>query len=200
MLVGLGLHLLLQAAFATVLTALLPLARTALVGVLLTAFFGLQRGLVGTQWDALGLRPLRRWSLEERLYLIQVVPIAAIVFAVVFRDRLGGLLAQHGTLGFALYSVATGLAWGMVQECLYRGWLQNALVHRWGAAVGVLVSNTLFTLGPLHASLYLGRSDPQWATLAAVFGIGLLFAVLYRRSGNLWLPALLHGLWPLNMS
>lgn len=200
LLVGLVLHPALQAALAAAQPGVLPLARTAVVGVLLVAFIGLQRWMVGGPWDALGLRPLRRWSLEERLYLIQVVPLAAVVFAFLFRDRLGDLLAQHGTLGFAVYSVATGLAWGMVQEFVYRGWLQTVLVSRFGAAIGILASNTVFTLGPLHASSYLGRSDPQWATLAAVFGIGLLFAIIYRRSGNLWLPAMLHGLWPLNMS
>jgi hypothetical protein len=99
-----------------------------------------------------------------------------------------------------VFSVLTGFAWGVVQEFLYRGWLQTELTRRFGGMPGLLVANLVFTFGPLHLDHVLGPHGPSWGTLAAIFGIGLLFGLIYRRSGNLWIPALLHGLWPLNMS
>ncbi len=40
----------------------------------------------------------------------------------------------------------------------------------------------------------------RWGGLAAIFAIGLFFGLVYWRSGNVWIPAVLHGLWPLNMT
>jgi membrane protease YdiL (CAAX protease family) len=42
------------------------------------------------------------------------------------------------------------LLWGFYQEVMYRGILQTELVRRWGPLWGILVSNSLFTFGPLH--------------------------------------------------
>jgi len=110
------------------------------------------------------------------------------------------LLEQRGPVGFVLFSVLTGLVWGFVQELLYRGWLQTELTRRFGAVAGLLAANVVFTLGPLHLDYLTGPGGVRWAGLLAVFGIGLFFGFLYRRSGNVWIPAVLHGLWPLNMS
>jgi membrane protease YdiL (CAAX protease family) len=98
-----------------------------------------------------------------------------------------------------MFSLLTGLLWGALQEVLYRGWLQTELTRRFGWVIGLLLANLAFTLGPLHSSYILG-TEVRWVELAAIFAIGLIFGLLYRRSGNLWIPALLHGLWPLNMS
>jgi membrane protease YdiL (CAAX protease family) len=45
-----------------------------------------------------------------------------------------------------------------------------------------------------------GPAGVRWSGLAAIFGIGLVFGIVYARSGNVWIPAVMHGLWPPNMS
>ena len=82
------------------------------------------------------------------------------------------------------------------QELLYRGLLQTELVRRWGTLTGILVSNLVFTFGPLHAYHFLAaqRSPSHLWIFAAIFSIGLLFAILYKRSGNLWIIGVMHGL------
>jgi membrane protease YdiL (CAAX protease family) len=174
--------------------------RLVFVAVLLSMFFAGQRWFVRAPLPYVGLRRWSEWTRRERLYLFQVVPLAAVIFSIVFRTHLRALLEQHGTAGFALFSVFTGIAWGMVQEFMYRGWLQTELQRRFGAVASVLLANVVFTFGPLHFDHLFASGSAHWGTLAAVFGIGLFFGVLYQRSGNLWIPALLHGLWPLNMS
>jgi membrane protease YdiL (CAAX protease family) len=168
--------------------------------VLLAAFIVAQRAFVGLPMVAVGLRRFADWTLRERLYLLEVVPLAAVVFAIVFANRLLALLDKHGFAGFLLFSVLTGLLWGIVQEFLYRGWLQTELTRRFGAMAGLLVANLAFTFGPLHLNYLLEPAGVRWGGLAAVFGIGLFFGIVYYRSGNLWIPAVLHGLWPPNMS
>lgn len=177
-----------------------PGANLAFVLGLLAVFVPAQVALVRTPFADLGLRRLARWSRLERLYALQVIPPAAVIFAIVFRDHLLALVGKHGTPGFMVFSVLTGVAWGIVQELLYRGWLQTELVRRFGPPVGVLAANAAFTFGPLHFDQLLGADGVRWGFLAAVFATGLFFGILYRRSGNLWIPAVLHGLWPLNMA
>ena len=81
-----------------------------------------------------------------------------------------------------------------------RGWLQSELTRRFGALAGLLIANAAITFGPLHFDYYVGMDVVYWGGLAAVFGVGLFFGLFYRRSGNLWIPAVLHGIWPLNMT
>lgn len=178
----------------------LPGANLGFVVALLAAFAVAQRTFVGLPIPSVGLRRWADWTRRERLYLFQVAPLAAVVFATVFRDHLLALLEQHGLAGFLLYSALTGILWGMVQEFLYRGWLQTELTRRFGATAGLLSANALFTFGPLHLHYLVGPAGMRWGGLVAVFGIGLFFGTVYRRSGNLWIPAVLHGLWPPNLA
>jgi membrane protease YdiL (CAAX protease family) len=178
----------------------LPVTNLAFVVALLAAFIVAQRLVVAMPMADVGLRPVAAWTRLERLYFFQVVPVATVLFAIVFRDRLLALVEQHGLAGFLLFSVFTGIAWGMVQEFIYRGWLQTELTRRFGATIGLLAANAVFTFGPLHLNSLVDPDGVRWGGLAAVFGIGLFFGIIYRRSGNLWIPAVLHGLWPLNMN
>ena len=177
-----------------------PAANLGFVVALLAAFVVAQRVFVRLPMADVGLRRCAEWTRRERLYLLQVVPLAVVVFAIVFGDHLLALLEQHGLAGFLLFSVLTGLLWGMVQEFLYRGWLQTELTRRFGATAGLLAANAVFTFGPLHLNYLTDPAGVRWGGLAAVFGIGLFFGIVYYRSGNLWIPAVLHGLWPPNMS
>jgi len=198
--VGIGIFLCLR--FALQLTELsgIPEANFCFVISLLAAFLITQNNFIKLPTSDIGLRTLAKWTRRERLYLFQVLPLAALVFAVLFREHLFKLVEQHGVFRFMLFTVFTGVLWGFIQELMYRGWLQTELTRRFGPLLGILASNLIFTVGPLHLNLFTGSDGPQWNVIAAVFGIGLFFGVLYQRSGNLWIPALLHGLWPLNMS
>lgn len=175
-------------------------ARLGMVALLLGAFLLAQHLYVRLPWDQVGLRPARQWTPGERLYASQLLPLVVVLFALLFGEHLGALWELHSAAGFLVYSVATGLAWGMVQEFLYRGWLQTELTRRFGAVTGLLAANTLFTFGPLHLDYVFAPGGTNWIGLGAIFAIGLLFGVIYLRSGNLWIVALLHGLWPPNMS
>lgn len=149
----------------------------------------------GTSW-----RAWQQWSAEEKSYLWQTGALLLALSTVLFADRFVALW-QQGGIGSLLRAMATGLLWGIVQEWWYRGLLQTGLLHFVGRWPSLLLANTVFTFGPLHWH-FLHFGDPQppaWLMLAAIFAIGAVFGVIYQRSGNLWLPAVLHGLWPLNM-
>jgi membrane protease YdiL (CAAX protease family) len=174
----------------------------AIVAGLLVATILTMAWFVRAGGGAIGLRPWSAWSARERIYLVTVAPLAIVVFGILFRGRFERLAEVQGWTRLWLLSVPTGLLWGFVQELLYRGFLQTELVRRMGAVPGVLLANLVFTFGPLHFNYFgLGTgSGPNWGMFAAIFGIGLFFGIVYQRSGNLWIPALLHGIWPLNVT
>jgi uncharacterized protein len=198
--VAVGIFFALRVAFAAAGVRESAAANLGFVVALLAAFVVAQRVFVGVPMAAIGLRRFADWTRRERLYLLQVVPLAGVAFAIVFSDHLLALQERHGLAGFLLFSVLTGLLWGIVQEFLYRGWLQTELTRRFGAVAGLLAANAVFTFGPLHLNYLIGPAGIRWGGLLAVFGIGLFFGIVYYRSGNLWIPAVLHGLWPPNMT
>ncbi len=198
--IGVGMLLAMRLVFGAADVRGFPAANFSFVVALLAAFVVTQRTFVHVPMADVGLRRFADWTRRERLFFLQAVPIASVLFAIVFGDHLLALLKQHGFAGFLLFSVLTGLMWGMVQEFLYRGWLQTELTRRFGAAAGLLAANAVFTFGPLHFNDLVDPAGVRWSGLAAVFGIGLFFGFIYYRSGNVWIPAVLHGLWPPNMS
>jgi uncharacterized protein len=150
------------------------------------------RYVAGLDLALIGLHPWRRWNATEKSYFIQALLIANAVFAVLLADRLRALLAGPPIAARGVAVLVPVFLWGFYQEVMYRGILQTELVRRWGPLRGILVSNTAFTFGPLH---FYHFSDVAPAPVfAAIFAIGLFFAVVFWRSGNLWLVAVLHGL------
>ena len=85
------------------------------------------------------------------------------------------------------------LVYGFYQEVLYRGLLQTELVRRWGPVAGILTGNLLYTFGPLHYYYFFAKASLAAPMFAAIFAIGLLFAVVFHRTGNLWIVATMHA-------
>lgn len=156
-------------------TAWLRIAILLVLALLLVRFFA------RISWRQAGFVPWREWSATEKSYFLQVVVIGSAAGVLVFGPRLRPEF------------FATALIWGFYQELVYRGILQTVLVSRMGAVAGILLGNLLFTFGPLHFYHFF-QAPPAVGMFAAIFAIGLFFAVLFHRSGNLWIVATFHGL------
>jgi len=166
------------------------------VPVLLVVAIILVRFFAGVKLAQIGLYRWRNWSLTEKSYLIQVIVIANVIFGILFANRLRMIVADPGIWWRpAATAVVINFVWGFHQELVYRGILQTELVRRWGPLVGILASNLLFTFGPLHFYHFSGRAPLHALPMfAGIFVTGLFFAVLFRRSGNLAIVCVLHGL------
>ncbi|MEY2521429.1 MAG: protease family protein [Verrucomicrobiota bacterium] len=160
-----------------------------LVGALL-----LVRFVAGLRLSQIGLYPWREWSPVEKSYFIQLLVLANVVFSFVFASRLRLILAQPSALSIIWNGFVPYLFFGFYQEVVYRGMVQSELVRRWGAFAGILTANFLYTFGPLHWNYFWSRSAVAVPMFAAIFAIGLFFGVLFRRSGNLWIVAVMHGI------
>ena len=146
----------------------------------------LVRLFAGLPLSAIGLVAWREWSATEKSYFVQVLVIANVIFAMLFKDA-----RPSGAAWLAV--AAMNFLWGFYQELTYRGMLQTELTRRFGAWAGILAANLAFTFGPLHY-YHFATSPPPVAMFAGIFAIGLFFGVVRHRSGNLWLPAVFHGI------
>ena len=160
-----------------------------MLGVVLLAV----RLVAGLKLSAIGLYRWRSWSATEKSYFLQVLVIANVIFAVAVAAQLQAILTGPTAFKHVWSIFLPYLLWGFYQEVLYRGILQTELVRRWGALPGLLVSNVLFTFGPLHF-YHFAEGASAGPILAAVFAIGLFFGVIFLRSGNLWMVAVFHGI------
>src|SRR5437867_11917788 len=140
----------------------------------------------------IGLYPWREWGRTEKSYFLQVFPLATVIFSLLFADRLRMIFGDSSQWWRAGVALVTYFVWGFYQELVYRGILQTELVLRWGTLPGILVGNSFYTFGPLH--LYHFSAASPLPMFVAIFAIGLFFAALFRRSGNLCMVGILHGL------
>jgi hypothetical protein len=129
----------------------------------------------------------------ERSYFVQP-PIANVVFPLVFANRLRLILTQPSIVATVWSAFVPYLFFGFYQEVVYRGILQPELVRRWGALTGILSANVFYTFGPLHWYYFAAQASLAVPMFAAIFAIGLFFGVLFWRSGNLWIVAVIHGI------
>jgi len=153
----------------------------------------LVRFVAGVKLSQVGLYRWSEWSATEKSYFFQVLVIANVIFSIIFAGRLRAILAEPMLLRRIGAVFLPYLLWGFYQEVMYRGILQTELVRRWGPVPGILISNSLFTFGPLHF-YHFAHTSPALPMFAGIFAIGLFFAVLFWRSGNLWMVAIFHGI------
>ena len=165
-----------------------------LVLLLLAAVLLLVRFAAPLKFSQIGLYPWREWTPVEKSYFVQLLIIANIVFPLVFASRLRMIFAQPSALSTIWNVFVPYLFFGFYQEVVYRGILQTELVRRWGAFIGILIANIFYTFGPLHWNYFSARSSLGIPMFAAIFAIGLFFGALFRRSGNLWIVAVIHGI------
>lgn len=97
-------------------------------------------------------------------------------------DDIGELLTGTDFLQTFLFVAIVG---PIIEELFFRKILIDRL-RGYGDKVAILVSSVLFGLFHMNIS-----------QIFYTFGLGLLFGYLYCRTGKVWLPILLHGLYNL---
>lgn len=136
--------------------------------------------VAGVKWSDVGFNRWVDWNATEKAYLVQVLILVNVVFLVLFGKKVGAAFVPYFIFGF-------------YQEVIYRGLVQTELVRRLGALRGILASNVLYTFGPLHSVYFWSDVSVAVPMFAAIFAIGLVFAMVFHRTGNLWIPATMHA-------
>ncbi|MGG3926439.1 type II CAAX endopeptidase family protein [Metabacillus fastidiosus] len=117
-------------------------------------------------------------------WIIQYVLIDILSFEnnIQQQEDLGFASVNESLLKQVLFVLAVGIVTPIKEEFLYRGILYGFLANKYHFWIGLIVSSVIF--GVLHTGF------PVTASL-----MGLIFALLYKRTGSLLPPIILHAVW-----
>ncbi|MHB0934941.1 MAG: CPBP family intramembrane glutamic endopeptidase [Armatimonadota bacterium] len=140
----------------------------------------------------LGISPEGKWLPQLLLGLAVGIGMIVLVMGVLWASGSATIRWQSvekGALLLLAGSAVFMLLVGLAEELLFRGYLFQTLLR----GIGPLL--TLFFTSILFAAFHLG--NPNWTLLSLtnIFVFGVLFGLLYLRSGSLWLPIGLHAGW-----
>lgn len=152
--------------------------------------FGMRRHAMS--WRDAGLRPVPGgWILRAVILAAVCIPLIMMV-TVGFQKLLGRpvgspqarFIAPEGFswTGAAGMLALGGLAAPFAEELFFRGVLFRLLRRYWGVAAGTLMSSVLFGLSHVFVDVMPGTML-----------LGIVMALLYQRSGSLWVPITFHA-------
>ncbi|MEL0537303.1 CPBP family intramembrane glutamic endopeptidase [Staphylococcus debuckii] len=95
---------------------------------------------------------------------------------------------------FLFIAVLVGyLIQGMTEEVLFRGFIMNIFSSRKGVLFGIIASSIFFAI------MHMGNPGSQFLAIINIFIFGLVFALLFYWSNNIWLTGAAHSLWNFTM-
>ena len=102
------------------------------------------------------------------------------------------ITAGAGDPGYLLAMVVISvLLVGPAEELLFRGAIQGRLRESWGPWPAILGATVLF--GVIHAPAVSGGTGAVIAYIVTAAILGVLLGYLYERTGNIVVPAAIHG-------
>lgn len=166
-------------------------------GAAVLYLFGLVNGSGWRALDLIGIRArhLFRPFAAGLLAYVAFIPIfVGLVFVTAAVGRYGGVSLKPQS-HFSLF-IGPGSAWGYLfiiafiacigpvfEEIFFRGFLYRALRRKYGIFPAVVSSALFFSV--LHFNI---------GTLLPIFGLGVLLAYVYERTGSLIAPVIIHVL------
>lgn len=81
---------------------------------------------------------------------------------------------------------------GPAEEILYRGVVQGRLRERFGAPTAILLASAIFAV--VHWVALTGGASARLTTIAILLVPSVVLGAVYEYTGNLVVPALIHGL------
>lgn len=151
-------------------------------------------------WSFIGVRvPTPRdlaWVGGGYLLAFLAVFMASLVVGMAGGDAASNQVSEFGLeapiLLLLLVPVSLFLV-GPGEELLFRGVVQGTLRESFGPASAVVLSSAIFA--GVHYVALTGGVSARLTTIAILFLPSLVFGSAYERTGNLVVPALIHGLY-----
>jgi membrane protease YdiL (CAAX protease family) len=139
--------------------------------------------------------PTRRdllWTVGGLLVLLGLLFGISALLRALGIESADSVVIDGGTPVYFLYLIpVTVLLVGPTEELVFRGVVQGLFRDAYGVALGVAGSSLLFAA--IHFRSFTGEG--ALVSLLVVLLLGGVLGVIYELSGNLVVPALVHGLF-----
>ncbi len=141
----------------------------------------------GSPWVLLGLNRASAFMLLQVIFMLGISFCSMIIWGLILLPF--GIQAQEpvvplfgrGVNGFISAFVVAAIIAPLVEEIVFRGFLFRGLASRYSLGIAVVVSGIIF--GGIHLQLF---------AFPVLFLLGVLLALLYKITGSLWAPILMH--------
>ena len=141
----------------------------------------------GSPWVLLGLNRFNGLMLISVMFMLGISFCSMMIWGLILHPF--GIQAQEpvvplfgdGVNGFISVFVVAAIMAPIVEEIVFRGFLFGGLAKRYHPAIAVAVSGAIF--GGIHLQLF---------AFPILFLLGVLLALLYKFTGSLWAPILMH--------
>jgi len=151
--------------------------------------------------DQLDLVPVRRptrgdlkWLAIGFAALLALYFSSSAILSALGRQGADSLIAEQGS-GQPIYYLylipVTVLLVGPTEELVFRGIVQGLFRRAYGTRVAIIAASGIFAA--VHLSSYSG--DGLFVTLGMILVLGGTLGVVYEKSENLVVPAVVHGLF-----
>ena len=140
----------------------------------------------------LGVTPEGAWARQLALGILFGLVLATVGVMALWAT--GAATVRWQGLGETVLLVIGGaglfmLAVGLAEELLFRGYIFQTLLRGIGPLLTLVVTSLLFAL------FHLGNANLSLLGVTNIFVAGILFGMLYLRTGLLWMPIGLHMGW-----
>ena len=127
-----------------------------------------------------------------------VIVISCLITILILVSTKGEYKSPAGIFLFLIHVFVIGMS----EELLCRGIMAESLLEHYGAdrkgiMKAILISSVIFGLSHI-TNLFVGTSPVGVLSQSLNAALaGILYATIYFRSGNLWVPIIVHSLWDL---
>ena len=157
--------------------------------------------LVSDRADLVSIRwPTRadlKWLVVGLVGLFASYAIVTTIFGLLGVSGAESVIVERGESQpiYLLYLIpVTILLVGPTEELIFRGLIQGVLDEAYGPKIAIPIASVIFTVP--HYPSYIGKDLMTiLPTLSVVLILGGILGVLYEKSGNLVVPAVVHGLF-----
>lgn len=142
----------------------------------------------------LGVMPEGRWLKQLCAGLLAGLGLIALGILALWAGG-GAHIQWHGLQSPVLLVMGVSAAFllivGVAEETVFRGYMFQTLLRGAGPLPAIALTSLLFA--------FVHMANPDWSLLALtnIFLAGVLFCMLYLRTGSLWMPIGLHTGWNL---
>lgn len=94
---------------------------------------------------------------------------------------------------FTIYGIAI-LINASLQEILFRSYIFQTIAYNFNSASAIIITSVLFS------GSHIGAVKAGIIPSLNVFGAGIVFAIAYYKTKNLWMPIVIHFIWNFSVS